>query len=134
MAVACVINTTYKLNTRQHKIQEERFYRVMRALHDSPELSQREIAGRLGMSLGGLNYCLNALIDKGFVKLENFQHSKHKLKYVYVLTPTGLANKMSMTTSFLKRKLEEFDALKAEIDQLKSEALDLQGEKNGAAA
>lgn len=105
----------------------------MRALHDSPELSQREIAGKLGMSLGGLNYCLNALIDKGFVKLENFQHSKHKLKYVYVLTPTGLANKMSMTTSFLKRKLEEFDALKAEIDQLKSEALDLQGE-NGAAA
>lgn len=105
----------------------------MRALHDSPELSQREIAGKLGMSLGGLNYCLNALIDKGFVKLENFQHSKHKLKYVYILTPAGLASKMSMTASFLKCKLDEFEALKAEIDQLKSEAHDLQGEKSGSA-
>lgn len=110
-----------KLNTRQNKIQEERFYRVMRALHESPDLSQRAIASKLGMSLGGLNYCLNALIDKGFVKLDNFQHSTHKLKYAYILTPSGLAQKMAMTGSFLKRKLDEYEALGVEIEQLTAE-------------
>lgn len=93
----------------------------MRALHDSPELSQREIAGKLGMSLGGLNYCLNALIDKGFVKLENFQHSKHKFKYVYILTPKGMAHKVAMTGHFLQRKLAEYEALKSEIESLRLE-------------
>lgn len=91
----------------------------MRALHESPDLSQREIASKLGMSLGGLNYCLNALIDKGFIKLENFSHSKHKLKYVYILTPSGLAEKVVMTGSFLKRKLDEYEVIKAEIEYLK---------------
>ena len=93
----------------------------MRALHESPDLSQREIATKLGMSLGGLNYCLNALIDKGFVKLDNFSHSKHKLKYAYILTPAGLAEKMAMTSGFLKRKLHEYEALKAEIELLEAE-------------
>lgn len=108
------------MNTRQSSIQSERFYRVMRALHESPDLSQREIANQLGMSLGGLNYCLNALIDKGFVKLDNFHHSKHKLKYVYILTPAGIAQKMAMTGRFLKRKLEEYEALKEEIEHLQA--------------
>lgn len=98
----------------------------MRALSESPDLSQREIACKLGMSLGGLNYCLNALIDKGFVKLDNFQHSTHKLKYVYNLTPVGLAQKLAMTGSFLKRKLDEYEVLKEEIEQLKAEAMNRQ--------
>ncbi len=98
----------------------------MRALSESPDLSQREIASKLGMSLGGLNYCLNALIDKGFIKLDNFQHSTHKLKYVYILTPAGLAQKMAMTGSFLKRKLDEYEALKEEIEQLQAETIDRQ--------
>ena len=106
---------------RQRTIQEERFYRVMQTLHDSPDLSQREIATQLGMSLGGLNYCLNALIDKGFVKLDNFSHSQHKLKYAYILTPAGLAQKMAMTSGFLKRKLAEYETLKAEIERLQQE-------------
>lgn len=109
--------------TKQNRIQEERFYRVMRLLQEAPELSQREIAHKLDMSLGGLNYCLNALIDKGFVKLDNFHHSKHKLKYVYILTPAGIAQKMAMTGRFLKRKLEEYEALKAEIEALQTETV-----------
>lgn len=92
----------------------------MRLLQEAPELSQREIAHKLDMSLGGLNYCLNALIDKGFVKLHNFHHSKHKLKYVYILTPAGIAQKMAMTGRFLKRKLEEHEALKEEIKYLQA--------------
>ena len=111
------------VNPKQSKIQQERFYRVMRALQESPDLSQREMASQVGMSLGGLNYCLNALIAKGFVKLENFSHSKHKLKYAYILTPSGLAEKMAMTGSFLKRKLDEYEALKAEIAALQQEAV-----------
>ena len=102
------------MTSRQAKIQEDTTFRIMRILQESPDVSQRDLAERLGMSLGGLNYCLNALMDKGLVKLENFQNSQHKFKYVYVLTPAGVAQKMAMTGRFLKRKMEEYDALKAE--------------------
>ncbi len=73
------------------------------------------------MSLGGLNYCLNALIDKGFVKMQNFQNSKNKFKYAYLLTPQGIAEKVALTSRFLQRKMEEYEALKAEIEALKAE-------------
>lgn len=94
----------------------------MRLLQDNPEMSQRDLAKELGLSLGGLNYCLKALIDKGFVKLDNFQSSKQKLKYAYVLTPSGIAQKVAMTGRFLKRKMAEYEALKAEIDGLQAES------------
>ena len=110
------------MTSRQAKIQEDTTFRIMRILQESPDVSQRDLAERLGMSLGGLNYCLNALMDKGLVKLENFQNSQHKFKYVYVLTPAGIAQKMAMTGRFLKRKMEEYEALKAEIEALKAEA------------
>ncbi len=76
------------------------------------------------MSVGGLNYCLNALIEKGFVKMDNFQNSKNKFKYVYLLTPQGIAEKVVLTSQFLKRKMEEYDALKVEIEALKAEVGD----------
>ena len=75
----------------------------------------------LNCSITGLNYCLNALIDKGFVKMGNFQKSKNKFKYVYLLTPQGIAEKVALTSRFLKRKMEEYDALKVEIEALKAE-------------
>lgn len=75
----------------------------------------------LGMSVGSLNYGLNALIDKGYVKMANFSKSKNKFKYVYLLTPQGIAEKMALTSRFLKRKMDEYDALKLEIDALKAE-------------
>jgi len=100
---------------------EEVALRLIRLLQTCPELNQRELAQEMGISLGGLNYCLNALIDKGFVKMANFSKSKNKFKYVYLLTPQGIAEKVALTSRFLKRKMEEYEALKAEIEALKSE-------------
>ena len=93
----------------------------MRLVDERPDISQRELAKKVGISLGALNYCLKALVDKGFVKLGNFQSSKHKFKYAYVLTPSGIVEKVSITSRFFKRKLEEYEALKVEIDALKAE-------------
>jgi EPS-associated MarR family transcriptional regulator len=93
----------------------------MRLLQAQPDLSQRELAQQLGMSLGGLNYCLKALMAKGFVKMGNFQNSKNKFGYVYLLTPQGIAEKVALTSRFLKRKMDEYDALKGEIEALKAE-------------
>jgi EPS-associated MarR family transcriptional regulator len=108
------------MTSRQAKIQEDTYFRIMRILQDNPDLTQRELADKLGMSVGGLNYCLNALIDKGFVKITNFSKSKNKFKYVYLLTPQGIAEKVALTSRFLRRKMEEYEALKIEIEEIKS--------------
>jgi EPS-associated MarR family transcriptional regulator len=114
--------TVKNMTNRQAKIQEDTHFRIMRILQENPDLTQRELADKLGMSVGGLNYCLNALIDKGFVKMGNFHKSKNKFKYVYLLTPQGITEKVTLTSRFLKRKMEEYEALKVEIEALKSEA------------
>ncbi len=93
----------------------------MRILQENSDLTQRELAEKLGMSVSGLNYCLNALIDKGLVKMQNFSNSKNKFKYVYLLTPMGITEKVALTTRFLRRKIEEYESLKLEIEALKSE-------------
>lgn len=107
--------------SRQAKLQEDTYFRVMRILQENPDLTQRELAARLGISVGGLNYCLRSLMEKGLVKMKNFGHSKNKFGYVYVLTPSGIAEKAAITQRFLQRKMEEYEALKAEIETLKSE-------------
>jgi EPS-associated MarR family transcriptional regulator len=109
------------MTSRQAKIQEDTYFRVMRLLEENPDLTQRELAERLGVSVGGLNYCLKALMQKGLVKMQNFSHSKNKFGYVYILTPRGIAEKATLATRFLRRKMEEYEALKMEIDALKSE-------------
>jgi EPS-associated MarR family transcriptional regulator len=96
-------------------IQKDSHFRIMRILQENPDLTQRELAEMLGMSVGGLNYCLKALMDKGFVKMGNFQKSKNKFKYVYLLTPLGIAKKMALTSRFLKRKIKEHEPLEAEV-------------------
>jgi len=106
---------------RRSKIQEDTNFRVMRLLDENPDLTQRELAERLGISVGGLHYCLKALMQKGLVKMRNFAHSKNKFGYVYVLTPSGMAEKAAMTHRFLRRKIEEYESLKAEIDALKQD-------------
>ena len=116
------------MTSRKANTPEETHFRVMRILQDNPDLTQRELAQKLGISVGGLNYCLNALIDKGFVKVSNFQQSKNKFKYVYLLTPQGIAEKVAMTSRFLKRKMDEYDALKGEIEALKAEVDEEQGD------
>lgn len=100
---------------------EEISLRMMRLLQESPDLTQREQAQRLGISVGGVNYCLKALMDKGLVKMHNFVNSKNKFGYVYVLTPSGLAEKAAITHRFLQRKLNEYETLKAEIETLRAE-------------
>jgi EPS-associated MarR family transcriptional regulator len=107
--------------SRRAQLQEDTYFRVLRMLQDNPDVTQREIAERLGVSTSGLNYCLNALIDKGWVKVQNFSQSKNKFGYIYVLTPQGLVEKALLTTRFLKRKMAEYDAMKLEIDALTSE-------------
>jgi EPS-associated MarR family transcriptional regulator len=112
----------HQMTSRQSQIQEDTTFRVLRILEQEPDISQRALADRLGLSLGGLNYCLKALIEKGFVKLENFSNSRHKFGYVYILTPAGLIEKAALTGRFLKRKMAEYEALKAEIASVRSEA------------
>ena len=93
----------------------------MRILQENPDLTQRELTDQLGMSVGGLNCCLKALIDKGFVNMQSFQNSKNKFKYFYLLASQGIAEKVTLNSHFLKRKMEEYDALKVEIEALKAE-------------
>jgi len=107
------------MTSRQSVLQEDTAFRVLRILEQEPSISQRELASRLGLSLGGLNYCLRALVDKGFVKLENFRNNPKKLGYLYLLTPAGVAQKAVLTTRFLQRKMAEFEALRAEIEEIK---------------
>jgi EPS-associated MarR family transcriptional regulator len=110
------------MTSRQTKLQEDTYFRVMRLLEENPDLTQRELAEKLGISVGGLNYCLKALMEKGLVKMKNFANSKNKFGYVYVLTPSGMAEKAAITQRFLRRKMEEYEALRAEIQVLKAEA------------
>ena len=101
--------------------RDELRLRVLRALEANPELSQRQLASELGVSLGGVNYALKALIERGFVKADNFRKSGSKVAYLYVLTPKGIAEKSSLATAFLGRKLEEYEVLRQEIEALKGE-------------
>lgn len=105
----------------QKPIPEETSYRVMQLLQENPDLTQRELAEKLGVSVGGVNYCLKVLVDKGWVKMKNFARSKNKFGYVYVLTPAGIVEKSTITYRLLQRKMEEYEELKIEIDALKSE-------------
>ena len=102
-------------------MSEERQLKALKVLELQPEISQRQLAAELDVSLGAANYCLKALVDKGWVKLENFQKNPNKLGYLYLLTPMGIAAKSALTARFLKRKLEEYEALKVEIEELKSQ-------------
>jgi len=97
---------------------------LLRTLETTPDLSQRALARKLGISLGKTNYCLKALIERGWVKAGNFGKSKHKGRYIYQLTPSGLAAKARITQRFLKRKLEEHEQILKEIEELRREVGD----------
>lgn len=99
----------------------EAHLRVMRLIEAEPELSQREMAAALGISLGKTNYCLRALVEKGFIKARNFHNSGEKIRYLYVLTPKGIEHKTKLAMAFLDRKRREYEALKREIELLSRE-------------
>jgi EPS-associated MarR family transcriptional regulator len=100
---------------------EELHYKILKILQENPELSQREIAGVMGLSLGKVNFCMKALVEKGWVKVRNFKNSKNKIAYLYNLTPTGIEGKARLTINFLYRKMKEYDELKQEIEILQRE-------------
>ena len=103
---------------------DEIHLRLMKAIESNPQATQRELAEALGVSLGKANYCLRALVDRGWVKVRNFRANPNKLAYAYLLTPAGLDGKARLTVRFLKRKLDEYDLLRAENEQLRREAAD----------
>jgi EPS-associated MarR family transcriptional regulator len=109
------------MNQRSRTRQEDSHFRILRLLQEEPTLTQRELSERLGISLGRLNYCIRALLDKGWIKIQNFQNSDRKLSYGYLLTPRGATEKAQITTRFLRRKIAEYEQLKAEIESLKRE-------------
>lgn len=109
------------MTSKRSKLQEDTHFRVLRLLQENPEMSQRELAEAVGVSVGGINYVLNALIEKGLVKLGNFTAAEDKRRYAYVLTPKGFARKAALTRAFLVRKMAEYEALREEIEALTSE-------------
>ena len=110
--------------TKLKQLQEDTHFRVLALLERDPDMSQRDLAKALGISLGCVNYSLRALADKGMVKAQNFSSSNKKLSYAYILTPKGLAEKTLLTARFLKRKMDEYEALKSEIESLQSSLRD----------
>jgi len=105
--------------SKQRDSREDLQFKTLKLIEGKPDITQRELAEHLGISLGKTNYVLKALKDKGLVKLGNFSRSPNKLQYVHFLTPQGLSEKTQLTLRFLKRKVREYEQLKAEIDELK---------------
>lgn len=112
------------MSSERDKLREDVQFRILRLLQENPELSQRELARAVGVSTGGVHYVLTALVEKGLLKLGNFTAAADKRRYAYVLTPKGLAEKARLTQRFLIRKMQEYDALRAEIDAVRADLED----------
>ena len=115
-------------------LSDEYRYKILKRLEASPEISQRELAEELGISLGRANYCIQALIEKGLVKANNFRNSKNKKGYAYLLTPRGIEEKAKITVQFLRIKIAEHEALKKEIKCLREEAVQVQAWQHSGAS
>jgi len=105
--------------------EEELHFRLLRILDGSPDISQRELARDMQISLGKVNFCIRALIKKGLIKASNFKNSQNKIAYLYHLTPSGIEAKAKLTMKFLKIKMVEYDLIKKEIEELKKNVHDL---------
>jgi len=102
---------------------------LLRKLESNPQCTQRDLSQEMGISLGKVNYCMQKLTTKGWIKLTNFSRSSNKLGYMYLLTPKGIEHKAKLTTSFLKIKLAEFEILRDEISQLKLDVEEVANER-----
>lgn len=105
-------------------LKQELEYKALKLLEQHPEITQRQLSKELGVSLGKAHYVVKALVEVGWIKLENFQRSDNKLGYAYLLTPAGVVEKAKITRQFLRRKQQEYQQLKREIEQLKTEIQD----------
>ena len=124
-AVAC-LHQPSPMRSCSYRMSEESHYLVLKLITENPQISQRELASELGVSLGKANYCLRALVEKGWVKARNFKNAKNKVAYSYMMTPRGIEEKTKITAKFLVRKIAEYEALKQQIDDLRLEAERLQ--------
>jgi EPS-associated MarR family transcriptional regulator len=106
-------------------LTDEYRYKILKILEANPEISQRDLARALGVSLGRTNFCLKALIERGLLKATNFRNSSNKLAYMYLLTPKGLEEKSVITTRFLKMKMQEYANLESEIEELRRDAMQI---------
>ena len=110
------------MNTRRSSLNEDIHFWTLKLLQEKPGITQRALAKEVGMSLSGINYCISALAEKGWIKMGNFSKNPNKLSYVYLLTPTGVAEKAVLTRRFLQRKMAEYEKLRGEIEALQREA------------
>ena len=108
------------MSNKLKKIHPDIHFRLLNALEEKPHMTQRDLAKKLGVSLGGVNYCLKALIEIGHIKMNNFEKNPNKLNYLYLLTPSGIKEKTILTKDFLKRKIDEYQNLKKEIELIQS--------------
>ena len=108
------------------QFRDDARFRILRLLEDHPQMTQRDIADALGISLGGVNYCLHGLVERGNVKVQNFRASNNKRAYAYVLTPKGLQSRAAMARDFLERRMAEYQALHDEIEALEAELGDVE--------
>ena len=108
------------------QFRDDARFRILRLLEDHPQMTQRDIADALGISLGGVNYCLRGLVERGNVKVQNFRASNNKRAYAYVLTPKGLQSRAAMARDFLERRMAEYQALHDEIEALEAERGDVE--------
>lgn len=106
---------------KKKRIESEEMLILMRVINENPQMTQRDLSSRLGLSLGKINFLIKSLIEKGFIKADNFKNSKNKISYLYLLTPAGIEEKTRITYRFLKRKMEEYEKLENEIRHLKKE-------------
>jgi len=118
---AIVRESLFLMADSRDRMRDDVRFRVLRLLQDNPEMSQRELAKATGISVGGAHYILNALIERGFVKLGNFTSANDKRRYAYILTRKGIAEKAATTKRFLARKIKEYEALRVELDALREE-------------
>ena len=105
---------------------EEAHYKLLKLLEQNPQATQRELAAELGVSLGKVNYCLKALVDKGHVKARNFKNADNKIAYLYLLTPKGIKAKSRISVAYLQRKMDDYEILRAEIEELRLEVAQLE--------
>jgi EPS-associated MarR family transcriptional regulator len=110
--------------TKQDSLREEVRFRLLRLLSENPEMSQRELARAVGISNGGVHYVINAFVDNGFLKLSNFTSAEDKRRYAYLLTPKGVEEKVRLTRRFVLRKMAEYEALRAEIEEMQADLSD----------
>ena len=108
------------MSNKLKKIHPDIHFRLLNALEENPYMTQRDLAKKIGVSLGGVNYCLKALIEIGHIKMNNFEKNPNKLNYLYLLTPSGIKEKTILTKDFLKRKMDEYQNLKKEIELIQS--------------